>query len=102
MVCKSYCEICKLPLSSDCTEHRKHKIKNIITSYTCKTKTTSQHVNGYNQVLYARRIVLEDKQMTIKRHLAKHYEHRYEQSAKYPVQCFAEEWKAPWDIPLFQ
>lgn len=29
------------------------------------------------------------------RHLTKRYEHRYEQSATYPVQCFVEEWIAP-------
>lgn len=61
MVYKRYCELCEFPLCSNCTEHRKHKIQNIKTTF----KTKRQHHKKFidrieSDILYSRRILLED------------------------------------------
>lgn len=61
MVYNRYCELCDLPLCSNCTEHRKHKIQTIKTTF----KTKRQHHKKFidkigSDILYLRRILLED------------------------------------------
>lgn len=61
MVYNRYCELCDLPLCSNCTGHRKHKIQNIKTTF----KTKRQHHKKFidrigSDILYSRRILLED------------------------------------------
>lgn len=61
MVYNRYCELCDLSLCSNCTEHRKHKIQNIKTTF----KTKRQHHKKFidrigSDTLYSRRILLED------------------------------------------
>lgn len=63
-VYKRYCEVCEIP---PCTEHRKHKTHNIITTF----KTKRQHHKNFidridSDILYTRRILLEETKTDLK------------------------------------
>lgn len=61
MVYKRYCELCELPLCSNCTEHRKHKTRNIITIFKTKRQRHKKLIDRIeSDILYMRRILLEE------------------------------------------